>query len=52
MKVMVDHKTVFQEENTTPWNEGANMNLEYAGWGDYKQADAKIRKLFVRTWEF
>ena len=52
MKVMVDHKTVFKEENTTPWNEGANMNLEYAGWGDYKQADAKIRKLFVRTWEF
>ena len=51
MKVMVDHKTVFKEENTTPFEE-IDMRLMYKGFGDYEQADAKIRKLFVRTWEF
>ena len=52
MKVMVDHKTVFKEENTTPFKEIDMMRLMYKGFGDYEQADAKIRKLFVRTWEF
>ena len=52
MKVMVDHKIVFKEENTTPFKEIDMMRLMYKGFGDYKQADAKIRKLFVRTWEF
>ena len=51
MKVMVDHKIVFKEENTTPFEE-IDMRLMYKGFGDYDQADAKIRKLFVRTWEF
>jgi len=51
MKVMVDHKIVFKEENTTPF-ETNGMRLMYNGYGAYDKADAKIRKLFVRTWKF
>ena len=51
MVVKVDHTTVFKEENVSPLTYN-DMEVHYKGNGDYGYADAKIRKLLIRSFDF
>ena len=51
MVVMVDRTLVFKEENSSPITYNG-MQAQYKGVSTYPYADAKIRKLLIRSFEF
>ena len=52
MTVALDGKMVFKEENVNPLTY-RDMTVRYKGInGDYGFADAKIRKLWMRSFDF
>ena len=51
MLVIVDGITVFKEENDPPLT-FKDMHAQFRGVGSYPYADAKIRKLLIRSFDF
>ena len=51
MLVIVDGTTVFKEENDPPLT-FKDMHAQFKGVGSYPYADAKIRKLLLRSFDF
>ena len=51
MIVALDGSMVFKEENVSPPSY-PDVTVQYSGIGDYVSADAKIRKLRIRSFEF
>ena len=51
MVVTLNGIMVFKEVNVSPLKY-TNMQAQYKGTGDYPLADAKIRKLRIRSFDF
>ncbi len=51
MVVILDGTMIFKEENSSPLTYN-DMQAQYKGVGSYPYADAKIRKLLIRSFEF
>ena len=51
MLVIVDGTTVFKEENDPPLT-FKDMHAQFKGVSSYPYADAKIRKLLIRSFDF
>ena len=51
MIVTVDKTMVFKEVNSNPLTY-VDMQAQYKGRGSYPYADAKIRKLLIRSYDF
>ena len=51
MEVTVDRTMVFKEANSSPLTY-LDMQAQYKGVGDYPYADATIRKLSIRSFDF